>query len=373
MLTVWSSVSGLTRPAVGVWARLLAASWFLAAVFCPVRAVPVLDPGLPDYAPVAENLTGILHVVGSDTMDVVVFGWIQLFRKYHPGVHVTMEARSSLAACPALLSGAAHIGPMTRRPPAEDIAAFEAKFGYKPLILRVGGGSYAVEDHAHAIAVYVNSANPLQRLTLAQLDAIYSSLRKRGASAQIATWGQLGLTGEWADRPVVPYAARRPNGIVTAFQERVLLMGDFRATIRERTNAPQTRVLTAVVAAVAEDSNGIGYAGFAQGNSAVKSLPIAVTETGPYVAGTLETVIDQSYPLTRSIYIAINKAPGQALAPNVREFLRLVLSRPGQQIVEAEGNFLPLPAAIVSRELNKLEADTNEPATSPNATTGPDA
>ena len=338
-----------------------AAFCFLVANFPAMQAATPLDPGLPDYVPVPQNLTGILHVVGSDTMDVVTFGWIQLFRKYHPNIHVTIEARSSLTACPALLSGAADLGTITRRPPDDDIAAFEAKFGYKPLILRVGGGSYAVEDHAHAIAVYVNRSNPIERLTLAQLDAIYSRERKLGAPAPILTWGQLGLTGEWADRPIVPYTARRPNGIVTAFQESVMLMGDFRVGIHERTNAPHTRVLTAVVAAVAEDPNGIGFAGFAQGNAEVKSLPIALTAEGPYVAGTLATALDQTYPLTRSIYIAINKPPGQPLAPNVQEFLRMVLSRPGQQVIAEEGNFLPLPAAIVKEQRKRLEDGPSRP------------
>jgi phosphate transport system substrate-binding protein len=218
----------------------------------------------------------------------------------------------------------------------------------------VGGGAYEKGDRSHAIAVYVNRANPLERITLAQLDAIYSATRRRGSAAAVTTWGQLGLTGEWANHPIIAYAARRPNGIADAFQDRVLLTGDFKASIHERANSPTARVLDSVVDAVGADANGIGYAGFAQATSAVKALAVAETEAGPYVAGTLASVTDQSYPLTRFVYIAINKAPGKPLTPAVREFLRLVLSREGQQVLVEEGYFLPLPAAIVREELARL-------------------
>ena len=332
-----------------------------AALVWPTRthAVPSdrlpREDGVPHYVPELRGLTGTLNSVGSDTMDVVVFGWIQLFRKFHPNVRMTMEARSSLTACPALISGAADIGPMARTPPYGDVVAFEKKFGYKPLLIRVGGGSYEKDNHSPTIAVYVNRSNPLERITLAQLDAIYSASPRHGGQAAITTWSQLGLTGVWANRPVVAYAARRPNGIADAFQDRVLLAGPFKPTIHERANSPTERVLDSVVAAVAEDADGIGYAGFAHATSAVKALAVAETEAEPYVAGTLASVTDKSYPLARYVYIAINKAPGKPLPPGVREFLRLVLSREGQQVIADEGFFLPLPAAIVREELARLD------------------
>lgn len=320
----------------------------------PYKVGPPNQSEVPSYVPETIGLRGTLNSVGSDTMDVVVFGWVQLYRKFHPNVRVTMEARSSLTACPALTSGAADIGPLARNPPYGDVVAFEKKFGYRPLLVRVGGGSYQRGDHSHAIAVYVNRANPIEQISLRQLDAIYSTSRRRGGESAVTTWGQLGLGGAWASRPIVAYAARRPNGIVDAFQDRALLAGTVQPSIHERANSPTQRVLDAVVEAVGADVNGIGYAGFAHATPAVKSLAIAETDDGPYVAGTLTTVQDQSYPLIRSIYIAINKPPGKPLRPIVREFLRLVLSREGQQVIADEGYFLPLPANLVSEELARL-------------------
>jgi phosphate transport system substrate-binding protein len=329
---------------------------FALALIPAAGAATGLDPRLPPYVAPAQPIEGSLHSAGSDTMDVITFGWIQLFRRYCPRVHVTMEARSSLTALPALTAGAAEIGPMARQAPDQDTQAFVAKFGYQPLVLRVGGGAFDRIEHSHSIAIFVHRSNPLSGLTLAQLDALFSSTRLRGEPADLRTWGQLGLGGAWRDAPVHLYAVRRPNGIADAFRHIVLLGGKFKPTIRERDSRPEIRVLDAVVAAVAADSQGICFAGFHQQTPEVKPLAIARTAAGPWVRGALESVTDQSYPLTRFIYIAVNKPPGRPLSPPVREFLRLVLSDQGQRIIAEEGYFLPLPAPVVAEERAKLES-----------------
>lgn len=309
---------------------------------------------LPPYQTGAE-LHGRLHSVGSDSMDVITFNWIQLFRERHPKVAVTMEARASLTAAPALTNGLADLAPIGRELLPSELTMFREKFGYDPLLVRVASGSYAVDNRTHALAVYVHWDNPLSRLTLEQLDAVFSTSNKRGHAGDIKSWGDVGLTGEWADRPITLYAMRRPNGIVNFFQQRVLRGGEFKPTIRERTNTNDKGALAAVVESIAADPSGIGYAGFSHALPGVRALKLAEQDGAEYVAGTPESVADRTYPLARWIYIAVNKAPGKPLAPNVKEFLRLVLSREGQQVVANEGAYIPLSAEIVREELAKIE------------------
>ncbi|MCW5548650.1 MAG: substrate-binding domain-containing protein [Opitutaceae bacterium] len=314
----------------------------------------LLDAHLPRFEP-GPPLQGGLHSVGSDSMDVITFHWIQLFRQIHPQVRVTMEARSSLTAAPALTTGLADMAPIGRELLPSELAMFRQKFGYDPLLIRVGSGSYATDNRTHALAVYVHRDNPLRGLTLAQLDAIFSTSNKRGHSGDIKTWGDLGLGGEWHDRPITLYAMRRPNGIVNFFQQRVLLGGEFKTTIRERTNSNDKGALSSVVESLENDPGGIGYAGFSHALPGVRAVELAEESAGPFVAGTPESVADRTYPLARWIYIAVNKPPGQALPPNVREFLRLVLSREGQRIVAQDGAYLPLSAEVVREEQARLE------------------
>lgn len=352
-----------------------------AAWFAPLAAVAALvllpsavhadtdhfmDPSMPEFT-ASARLRGTLRSVGANTMDVITFGWIQLFRKSYPEVEVTMEARTSLSAIPALTNGLADLAPIGREMLPSEEAMFRQKHGYSPTLVRVAGGSFATNNRSHAIAVFVHKDNPINQLSLAQLDAIFSASRRRG-HAEIATWGDLGLDGEWASRPITLYAMRRPNGIVNFFQTRVLLDGEFRPGINERDGRNDAARLEAVVASIADDPSGIGYAGFAQWSPGVKALALAEDASGPFVEGSLETIASHTYPLSRWIYIAINKAPGKSLPPNVHAFLALVLSREGQRVVAADEAFLPLPAAVVREELARLSESTADQGagTSPN-------
>jgi phosphate transport system substrate-binding protein len=339
--------------------RLLPLGFLLAGVpAIPVRASVegerLLDRELPRYE-AAQPLQGRMHSVGADIMDVMTFGWIQLMRQMHPRLEVTIEARSSLTAAPALTSGLADVAPIGREFLPSELAMFRQRHGYDPLLIRVASGSFATDNRSHALAVYVHRDNPLRQLTLAQLDALFSATRRRGHAQDIRVWGDLGLTGEWAARPIALYSIRRPNGIVNFFQQQVLLDGDFKAGLVERSNSNDQGALTAVVESVATDPAGIGFAGFAHASEGVRALALAESEAGPFVVGTPGSVADHSYPLARWVYIAVNKAPGQPLPPKVREFLRLVLSYEGQQIVARDTAFLPLPANIVREELAKIQ------------------
>ena len=342
--------------------RFSARPWILTAALAgilPAGAVPEsgiqLDPGLPEYRPV-EGITGTVHSVGSNKLDVIVFGWIQLLRHYYPSARLTMEARGIYTAAPALIEGSADVAPITIPFTPREEESFVKKFGYPPLAIRVGGGSFnRNEDGSGAIAVYVNRGNPIDRLTLAQLDAIFSTTRKRGAAVDLATWGQLGLTGDWAGRPITIYSGRLSSSFANAFRYLVLLHGDFKPTIREKARDVEVETLADVVAAVAADPGAIGFAGFAQTVPAVKTLAIAETEHSPFVAGSLGSVLNRTYPLARYGYVYVNKPPGKPLPPAVREFLLLALSRQGQQIVGSDGVSLPLPASIVREELAKFE------------------
>jgi phosphate transport system substrate-binding protein len=312
---------------------------------------------LPKYEP-STPVRGTLHSVGADTMDEITFGWIRQFRRLHPDLVMTMEARGSLTAAPALTSGLANISPVARELLPSELAAFEQRFGYKPTAIRVAGGSYATKGRTHALAVIVHRDNPITQISFAQLDAIYSAVRRRGGE-EILTWGQLGLTGEWADRPVVPYGLRRPNGIVNFFQSRVMLGGEFKTGVRERESPRYIEEFEPVMQSVAADPCGIAYATFAQHTTGIKAIAVSASPAGPFVEGTYGNVLNQSYPLTRTVNIYVNRPPGQPLDPKIKEFLKFVLSREGQRIVAADSAFLPLPPHVVREELAKLEATPN--------------
>ena len=184
--------------------------WFILASTA-VAAVGV-DPALPAFSPAPAPLAGELRGVGSDAMATVMARWIALYRLAHPGTTVTNTAASPSDALPALGAGRAQLAPMGRMAYREESAKFAARFGYPPLAITVARCTYAAADWPHPHAVFVNSANPLSRLTLTQVDAIFSRTRLRGHPADIVTWGQLGLTGDWADKPIVLYGVDRTKG-----------------------------------------------------------------------------------------------------------------------------------------------------------------
>jgi phosphate transport system substrate-binding protein len=263
--------------------------------------------------------------------------WGEAFAKMYPNVRIQVEGKGSSTAPPALIAGTAQFGPMSRAMRPSEIDQFEKKHGYKPTQLRTA---------YDALAVYVNKDNPLDRLTLAQADGAFSKSRRRGGR-NVATWGQLGLTGDWASRPLSLYGRNSASGTYGFFREHVMNNGDYKDTVKEQPGS------ASVVQGVTEDRYGMGYSGIGYRTSGVKVLALAAKD-GEFSDGGYADVVSGKYPLARFLYLYVNKAPNKPLDPVVREFLALVFSREGQDVVLKDG-YLPLTAAIASEERAKLE------------------
>ena len=315
-----------------------------------------VDPTIPVWMPgeVASEPEEALNLVGADVMDEITLGWVKLFRRAYPKLSVTMEARASGTGGPALTEGRAHLAPVGREllPPEEK--AFVEKFGYKPLAIRVATGSRGSLGKTATSVVFVNKNNPIKGLTLAQLDAIYSKTRLRG-HADIKTWGELGLSGEWADRQIHLYGLKPINGIEQFLKESLLLGGEYRDGIQFVKGKGFTHAFTVAAEEMAQQPGGLTYALLANVTSNVKVLPLAAKEGEPFVAPTVQNVYSHRYPLSRYVYIFVNRPPGKALEPKVKEFLKAVLSRQGQDIVAREGVYIPLTPQVVREELAKLD------------------
>jgi len=308
----------------------------LVALAAPVLAQQLqVEAGVPAYQK-ASGVSGNINSVGSDTMNNMMALWAEAFRKMYPNVKIQIEGKGSSTAPPALIAGTSQFGPMSRAMRATEIDQFEAKYGYKPTQLRT---SY------DALAVYVSKDNPLEKLTLAQVDAAFSKTRRRGGK-NAATWGDLGLTGDWAARPISLYGRNSASGTYGFFKEHTLKNGDYRDTVKEQPGS------ASVVQGVTEDRFGMGYSGIGYKTSGVKV--VALAEKDAFSAGSYEDVKSGKYPLSRFLYIYINKAPGKPLDPLVKEYARLIFSKEGQEVVIKDG-YLPLPASIVAEELKKLE------------------
>jgi phosphate transport system substrate-binding protein len=263
--------------------------------------------------------------------------WQEAFKKHYPAVTIQVEGKGSSTAPPALIAGTAQLGPMSRAMKQTEIDEFEKKFGYKPMMIRTS---------LDALAVYVHKDNPIDMLTLTQVDAIFSKTRKGGNAEDITGWEQLGLTGDWA-RPISLYGRNSASGTYGYFKEHALFKGDFKDTVKEQPGS------ASVVQGVENDRFGIGYSGIGYRTAGVKPISLALKEGEPPVPADMAHVIDQSYPLGRYLYLYYNQAPNKPLDPLVREFLKFVLSKEGQEVVIKDG-YLPLPEKVLQEELKKL-------------------
>jgi phosphate transport system substrate-binding protein len=296
-----------------------------------------VDPKLPEYTKVA-GIAGNLSSIGSDTMNNLMTLWAEGLAKVYPNVRVQVEGKGSSTAPPALIEGTAQLGPMSRAMKQEEIDAFEKKFGYPPTAYRTA---------LDALAVFVHKDNPLAKLSLPQVDAIFSKTRACGYREDIRTWGQLGLEGDWKQRSISLYGRNSASGTYGFFKEHALCKGDFKDEVKEQPGS------ASVVHGVTEDRYGIGYSGIGYSTSGVRAVPLAAKEGEPAEAADLPHVYDGTYPLARFLYVYVNQPPNGRLDPLVREFLAFVLSRPGQQVVVKDG-YIPLPAKIVEEERAKL-------------------
>lgn len=318
------------------WLWLVLLSWTLPAVAAET-AVQV-DPALPSYEKVS-GVSGTLNSVGSDTMNNLMTLWAESFAKLYPNVKVQVEGKGSSTAPPALINRTAQLGPMSRPMKDSERDQFEAKSGYKPTEIKT-----AVD----ALAVYVHKDNPISALSLPQVDAIFSKTRRLGHPQSIDTWGQLGLKGAWENRRMSLYGRNSASGTYGFFKEHVLGGGDYKDEVKEQPGS------ASVVQGVAEDVAGIGYSGIGYRTSGVKLLALAPKEGTAPVEPTPANVYKGTYPLARFLLIYINKEPGKPLDPLVREFLRFILSKEGQEVVVKDG-YLPMPAKVVLEERRKLE------------------
>lgn len=294
--------------------------------------------GLLDYTRVS-GISGNLSSTGSDTLANLMTLWTESFKKEYPNVNIQVQAAGSSTAPPALTEGTSNFGPMSRQMKDKEIAAFEARFGYKPTAIRV-----AVD----ALAVYVHKDNPIPSLSIEQIDAIFSVTRRCGGTSELNRWGEMGLSGSWTDRPIQLYGRNSVSGTYGYFKKVALCSGDFMNSVNEQPGS------ASVVQAVASSLNGIGYSGIGYITSGVKAVALSEDNDSPPVEASAENVVNGDYPLSRYLYVYVNKKPNTPLPPIEQEFLKLVLSRDGQEIVVKDG-YIPVSARVAWRELRKLQ------------------
>jgi phosphate transport system substrate-binding protein len=295
----------------------------------------------------APPLAGSLRIVGTDTMKDLLTRWIDAFTAQHPGVHIELTANGALTAAPALASGAADLVPLGRELTPSELALFHTSHSYSPTAVPVALGSYDISGKTVALAIYVNRANPIQQLTFQQLDAIYCTTVKRGAKSTASTWSQVGVTGNFAAKEIHPIGVNFPDGISNFMRLRLCNDGTFRTGIREEHTGGAINVLDRIVSDVAADDTAIGYAGFANLKPGTKLVPISA-DSGPFLSGTRDEVATAAYPLTRTIYILVDRAPGRLLSSVAAAFLDFVLSPDGQSLVGTDHVYMPLPTPLAA-------------------------
>lgn len=313
--------------------------FFLAMLAAQANALPVVDPGIPEYQRVG-GISGNLSSVGSDTLGSLMTLWAEEFRRVYPNVNIQFQSLGSSSASPALSEGTANLGPMSRKMKDSELEAFEKKFGYNPL---------AVPVAIDALAIFVNKDNPIRALTLPQVDAMMSSTRRCGHPSDIIRWGQVGLDGIWRGRPIQLYGRNSVSGTYGYFKAQVLCDGDFKNNVNELTGS------ASVVQAISVSLNSIGYSGIGYATSGVKSVALAIKPGMSYVEATPANAINGTYPLARYLYIYVNKHPTKPLASMELEFLKLVLSRRGQEMVIKDG-YIPLPKEMIDKILSSLDS-----------------
>ena len=302
-----------------------------------VNAVQEVDAGIPTYQKV-NGISGNLSSVGSDTLANLMTLWAEEFNREYPNVNIQIQAAGSSTAPPALTEGTSNLGPMSREMKDDELVAFEDKYGYKPTPVPV-----AID----ALAIMVNKDNPIKGLSIPQVDAIFSSTRKCGHASEIDNWGDAGVAA-WASKSIQLYGRNSVSGTYGYFKGHALCKGDFKSNVNEQPGS------ASVVQSVTSSANGIGYSGMGYTTSGVKMVALAKKEGQAFVEATPENAIKGSYPLTRYLYIYINKKPNQPLAPLENEFMKMVLSKVGQQVVIKDG-YIPLPAKVVDMVLTTLK------------------
>ncbi|MGP0174843.1 phosphate ABC transporter substrate-binding protein PstS [Pseudomonas sp. NCHU5208] len=316
--------------------RLMAALTFAATGVGAVTAMAAIDPALPTYEK-TSGVSGNLSSVGSDTLANLMTLWAEDYKKLYPNVNIQIQAAGSSTAPPALTEGTSNLGPMSRKMKDNELQAFEEKYGYKPTAIPV-----AID----ALAVFVHKDNPIKQLTMQQVDAIFSSTRLCGEAKEIKTWGDAGLTGEWAAKPIQLFGRNSVSGTYGYFKEEALCKGDFRSNVNEQPGS------ASVVQSISSTVNAIGYSGIGYRTASVRAVPL-VNKKGEVEEASEANALSGKYPLSRFLYVYVNKAPNKPLDPLEAEFVKLVLSKQGQEIVVKDG-YIPLPAKVAEKTLKEL-------------------
>jgi len=317
--------------------RFVGAGLGLALIASPVHAQIAVDPDLPEYESVS-GVSGNLSSIGSDTLNNLMTLWAEEFAKYYPNVNIQIQGAGSSTAPPALTEGTANFGPMSRLMRSSEIQAFEDRHGYPPT---------PVGTSIDALAVMVNKDNPLDCISIPEVDAIFSVGRRCGYPRDIDRWGDLGLEGAWTNRDFALYSRNAVSGTYGFFKDNALCGGDFKPGINEQPGS------ASVVQGVTESLNGIGYSGIGYMTSGIKALALRPEAGAECVVPTGENAARGAYPLARLLYVYVNKKPNEPLAPLEREFFRLVLSQQGQEVVVRDG-YIPLPAPVAQRIRDQL-------------------
>lgn len=308
----------------------------VAAMTVNVAIANSVDPKLAAYEK-SSGVSGNLSSVGSDTLANLMTLWGEEFKRLYPNVNIQIQAAGSSTAPPALTEGTSNIGPMSRKMKDKEIEAFESRHGYKPT---------AVPVAIDALAVFVHKDNPIKGLTIEQIDAVFSSTRKCGAGNSVDTWGDVGMTDAWKSRDIQLFGRNSVSGTYGYFKDQALCKGDFKNTVNEQPGS------AAVVQSVATSINGIGYSGIGYKTSSVRALPLS-KRGGEFIEATPQNAVTGSYPLARFLYVYVNKAPNKPLSPLEREFLKMVMSKQGQEVVVKDG-YIPLPSRVVEKTLKAL-------------------
>ena len=299
-------------------------------------ATAQVDPELPTYEK-ASGVSGNLSSVGSDTLANLMTLWAEDFKRNYPNVNIQIQAAGSSTAPPALTEGTSNLGPMSRKMKDKEVEAFEKRFGYAPT---------AVPVAIDALAVFVNKDNPIKGLNIAEIDAIFSSTRKCGFDKDVTTWGDVGVEGALADKSVQLFGRNSVSGTYGYFKKKALCKGDFKNNVNEQPGS------ASVVQGVSESVNGIGYSGIGYKTASVRALPLA-KKGSDYVEATPANAVSGAYPLSRFLYVYVNKAPNKDLDPITAEFIKLIMSQQGQEVVVKDG-YVPLPAAVVKKQFEAL-------------------
>jgi phosphate transport system substrate-binding protein len=363
----------MTRRALSVAAALA-----LLAPAAPAQSAEAA--ALPAYQ-AQQSVSGTIRNYGNAYAGLLK-KWEEGFRRFQPGVSFHDTLPTSDAAFAALITGVTDLAPDGSEPALTETLGFFEVYGYHATAITVATGTYDVEGRSPGMVVFVHRDNPLTKLTLKQLDGIFGAERNgalrgfkwtledaRGPAEDIRTWGQLGLTDAWADKPIHTYG-HAPSGATRFFQLKVLKNSDkwnpnYRGYVEtgskmiSDSDRPRQRggVRHMLAGELANDRYGIAWTVMpqAKGIGGIKVLALAAEDGGPFIGPSRESFQKRTYPLVRSIYIYLNRKPGMALEPRLREFLRYILSREGQEIVAQDGGFLPLTADVVRAERAKLD------------------